>query len=98
MTDLGLSEAFDSELRVPPISDLRALEHVLKEVQLFSSSDERRQAIRMLEQAGLGGGEDGLASNLNIGIKKLMTTVEMARQEPEAIGERLTSALMGLGM
>ena len=98
LTDLGLSESFDSELRVPPIADLRALELVLKAVELFPSSEERRQAIRMLDEAGLGGGEDEVTSRLNIGIKKLLSVVEMARQEPESIAERLTGALMGLGM
>lgn len=55
--------------------------------------------MQMVEQAGLGGGgEDETTSKLNIGVKKLLSVVEMARQEPEAIGERLTGALMGLGM
>ncbi|KZT05630.1 AAA-domain-containing protein [Laetiporus sulphureus 93-53] len=101
LTDLGLSEAFDSELRVPPISSLRAVEHVLDELELFPSTEERRKTIRMLEQAGFGSSEtdeDETMSKLNIGIKKLLSTAEMARQEPEAIGERLTQALMGLGM
>ncbi|TFK55646.1 AAA-domain-containing protein [Heliocybe sulcata] len=96
--ELGLSEAFDSELHVPPITSLRALDKVFREVELFSSSDDRRRAIGMLQQAGLGEeGQDGV-SRLNIGIKKLLSVIEMARQEPEAVAERLTSALMGLGM
>ena len=47
-----------------------------------------------------GYGEEGASTGgrLNIGIKKLLSVVEMARQEPEAVAERLTSALMGLGM
>ncbi|OCH95930.1 AAA-domain-containing protein [Obba rivulosa] len=98
LTDLGLSESFDSELRVPPISSIREVDHVLNDVELFSTHDERRRAIAMLQQAGLGGEEDGTGAVLNIGIKKLLTVIEMARQEPEAVAERLTSALMGLGM
>ena len=100
LTDLGLSEVFDSELRVPPIASLRALEVVLKEVELFQTSEERKRAVAMLAQAGFGGGseEDETSSRLNVGIKKLLSMVEMARQEPEAIAERLTNALMGLGM
>ena len=95
---LGLSETFDAELRVPPITSLRALEVVLKEVSLFPSDDERRQAVAMLAQAGFGNSEDEETSRLNIGIKKLLSMVEMARQEPDATAERLTNALMGLGM
>ncbi|KAK7696285.1 hypothetical protein QCA50_000939 [Cerrena zonata] len=97
LTDLGLSESFDAELRVPPISSLRSLAYVLDEVQLFSRRDEREQAIHMLEQAGFGG-EDETSSRLNIGIKKLLNVIEMARQEPENVADRLTTSLMGLGM
>lgn len=98
LTDLGLSETFDSEMRVPPISNLKALERVLREVELFPSGDERRRALRMLEDAGLGSSKDQLSSKLQIGVKKLLSIIEMARQEPENVAERLAGALMGLGM
>uniref|UniRef100_D8PQM9 Vesicular-fusion protein SEC18 n=1 Tax=Schizophyllum commune (strain H4-8 / FGSC 9210) TaxID=578458 RepID=D8PQM9_SCHCM len=94
LTDLGLSEVFDSELRIAPISTLSALERVLKEVELFPSSEARRSAMRMLENAGFG--HDQESSRLQIGIKKLLSMIEMARQEPDSIAERLTGALMGL--
>ncbi|KAE9409810.1 AAA-domain-containing protein [Gymnopus androsaceus JB14] len=99
LTEIGLSEVFDSELRVPPISNLVALEYVLREVELFSSSQERLEAIRMLEDAGFAstaGNED--SGRLHIGIKKLLSMIEMARQEPDNMAQRLTGALMGLGM
>jgi vesicle-fusing ATPase len=95
LTELGLSEVFDSELRVPPVSSLRSLEIILKEVQLFPNSEDRKRAMGMIQQAGLGANE---SAGLNIGVKKLLNVIEMARQEPEAVGERLTTALMGLGM
>jgi vesicle-fusing ATPase len=98
MTDVGLSETFDSELRVPPIANLAQLEYVLNEVQVFESSSERRRAIRMLEDAGFAQAGDDTSSKLHIGIKKLLSIVEMARQEPEKVAERLTGGLMGLGM
>ncbi|KAF9034973.1 AAA-domain-containing protein [Hymenopellis radicata] len=99
LTELGLSETFDSELRVPPISNLKSLEFVLREVELFPSSDERRRAMRMLEDAGFAlRAEDETSSKLHIGIKKLLSVVEMARQEPESVAERLMGGLMGLGM
>jgi vesicle-fusing ATPase len=96
LTDLGLSETFDSEMRVPPISSLRALEHVVQEVELFPSEQERRRAIRMLAEAGFGSDRDGLSSRLQIGVKKLLSIIEMARQEPESISERLVGALLDL--
>ncbi|PFH51344.1 hypothetical protein AMATHDRAFT_3193 [Amanita thiersii Skay4041] len=99
LTDLGFSEIFDSELRVPPITSLGALENVLREVELFESREERKRAMQMLEESGLGGvSGDGIGTRLQIGIKKLLSIVEMARQEPENVAERLLSALMGLGM
>ncbi|KAF9266293.1 AAA-domain-containing protein [Marasmius fiardii PR-910] len=98
LTEIGFAE-FDSELRVPPISDLRSLEYILKEVELFDSRDERKQAIRMLEDAGfVSSSRDESNSKLHIGVKKLLSIIEMARQEPDNIAQRLTSALMGLGM
>lgn len=99
LTELGLSDTFDSELRIPPISNLRALEFVLKEVELFSSSDDRRRAVRMLEDAGFAlRAEDETSSKLHIGVKKLLSIIEMARQEPENVAERLMGGLMGIGM
>jgi vesicle-fusing ATPase len=92
-----LSETFDSELRVPPITNLTALEYVLHEVELFSSGEGRRHAIQTMRDAGFGG-TDEYSSKLQIGIKKLLSVVEMARQEPDNIAQRLTGALMGLGM
>lgn len=99
LAEVGLSEGFDSELRVPPISNLHALEYVLREVELFPSESERRGAIQMLEEAGFAAtADDEASSRLHIGIKKLLSIVEMARQEPNNVARRLTGALMGLGM
>lgn len=97
LTDLGFSENFDSELRVPAISKIESLEHVLTEVELFNNTADTRHAMAMLREAGFGR-DDGTSPVLNIGVKKLLSLIEMARQEPQAVAERLVSALMGLGM
>ncbi|KAG2343661.1 vesicular-fusion protein SEC18 [Suillus weaverae] len=99
LTELGLSDVFDSELRVPPISNLSSLERVLREVQLFSSENELRQTMRILTDAGFAvdlNAEEDAALHLQVGIKKLLSIVEMARQEPERAGERLVSAIINL--
>ncbi|KAF6762015.1 vesicular-fusion protein SEC18 [Ephemerocybe angulata] len=83
LTDLGLSDTFD--FRTP-------------QVQLFNSDQERHRAIRMLQDAGFTANKNDYDSKLQIGIKKLLSMIEMARQEPENVAERLTTALMGLGM
>ena len=98
LTDLGLAESFDAELRVPPISTLGSLVYVLDEVELFRDRAQRDKAIGMLQQAGFDNHGDETSSRLNIGIKKLLSVIEMSRQEPEAVAERLTTSLMGLGM
>ena len=82
---------------MPPISNLVALEYVLHELQLFPSGEERRNAIQTLKEAGFGG-TDEMSSRLQIGIKKLLSIIEMARHEPDNVVQRLTGALMGLGM
>jgi vesicle-fusing ATPase len=99
LTDIGLSEGFDSEMRVPPIANLQALEYVLDEVKLFPSGQERRAAIAMLKEAGFASdAKDETSSWSHIGIKKLLSVIEMSRQEPNNVAQRLVGALMGLGM
>lgn len=84
---------------MPPISNLTSLEYVIRDVQLFESSSERKRAMKMLEDAGFAlNADDEGNSRLHIGIKKLLSIIEMARQEPENVAQRLTSALMGIGM
>jgi vesicle-fusing ATPase len=82
---------------VPPISSIDSLQRVLTEVELFSSPAETRAAVAEVQDAGFGR-DDGRSPALNIGIKKLLSLIEMARQEPDAVASRLVSAFMGLGM
>lgn len=99
LSEVGLSEAFDSELRVPPISSLDSLEYVLREVSLFSRDEDRNAAVQMLREAGFPQTSQEVGTNgLHIGVKKLLSIVEMARQEPDNAAQRLVGALMGLGM
>ncbi|KAH9029941.1 AAA-domain-containing protein, partial [Lactarius pseudohatsudake] len=93
LTDLGLT-SFDAELYVAPITDLTALDCVFEAVEIFRSTRDRVHAVGMLRQAGLGTEED----RLSIGIKRLLSVIEMARQDPEAVAKRLMSSLMGVGM
>jgi vesicle-fusing ATPase len=99
LTELALSDVFDSELRVPPISNLSSLETILREVQLFPSERELQPTMRMLAEAGFAADanvEHEATMHLQVGIKKLLSIIEMARQEPERSGERLVSALINL--
>lgn len=97
LADLGLSETFDSEIYVPPITSITSLDRILREVELFPNESQRQDAIRMLTEAGFSTRGDG-SSRLQIGIKKLLSIIEMARQEPDSVAERLLNGLTGLGM
>jgi vesicle-fusing ATPase len=98
LAEVGLSEAFDSELRVPPISNLESFEYVLRAVELFETDQQFGTAINMLAKAGFPSGEDESMNGRHIGIKKLLSIIEMARQEPDHAVQRLIGGLMGLGM
>ena len=98
LVETQLSEVFDADLRVPPITTLSALDVVLREVELFQSDEERKRATKQIEEAGFGKDTGGYGGRMEIGIKKLLSIIEMARQEPENVAERLVSALMGFKM
>lgn len=98
LVETQLQEVFDAELRVPPITSLDALDIVLREVELFPSDEQRRRAMAQIEDAGFGKNTGQYGTRVDIGVKKLLSIIEMARQEPENVAERLTSALMGLKM
>lgn len=93
LTDMQMSEVFDAELRIGPITTLSALGRVLEDVQLFRSRAEHKDAINQLQVAGF-----GTEGKLNIGVKKILSIVEMARQEPEDIAQRLVSGLINFGL
>jgi vesicle-fusing ATPase len=88
LSDMQMTEIFDAEIRVPPISNLAALERVLAAVEL--PSGERQRGMAMLEQAGYRN-----EGRLNVGVKKLLSVIEMARQADD-VADKLTSALLGL--
>ena len=90
LTEMQMSEVFNSELRIPPISSLKSLDIVVRELGLFPNSEERRRAMGMLDQAGFGG-----ENRLNVGVKKLVGVIEMARQAEDP-ADKLTAALLGL--
>ena len=79
LTEMELTESFDASIRVPPITTIPAIDHVLREVDLFGSEREQRRCVEMLNEAGWGKkvGQQG------VGVKKLLGLVEMARQGEE---------------
>jgi vesicle-fusing ATPase len=79
---MEVANTFDSEIRVPAIDNLPALLRVVREVGLFERNGEGEQAFQrartLLEQAGFA--QEG---HFSIGVKKLLSLIEMARQDPE---------------
>jgi len=96
LSELEVTELFDTALRVAPITSLSSLEYVLKEVQLFPTSDERRRVMQEIEQAFRPRSQDQYdteETTLSIGVKKLFSLTEMARQDPAGAGRSLVSSL-----
>ncbi|KAH7909744.1 P-loop containing nucleoside triphosphate hydrolase protein [Hygrophoropsis aurantiaca] len=99
LSELGLGDVFDSELRVPPISNLRSLSVVLRDVELFEQAKDFDATMQLLADAGFAtdaSNEEDAPLKLQVGIKKLLSMIEMARQEPGHAGERLLSSLIAL--
>lgn len=92
LTDIQMADVFDAEKRVPPIAALDGLLHVLRAVELFRDDRELARAAQLLQQAGLGD-ESG---RLMIGVKKLLSVTEMARQEQDQVVESLVNVLVQL--
>ncbi len=90
MTSLGFA-SFDTKLYVGPIRDLTSVDCVLEAVELFRSTRDRAHAVNMLRQANLTGNYWS-----GISVKRLLSAIEMARQDPEAVAESLMSSVKEL--
>jgi vesicle-fusing ATPase len=77
---MDVLSAFDTDIHISPISTIESVVHVLDEVSLFSSEKEKQRAVRMLQDARLG---EGGRPELMVGVKKLLSMAEMARQDPD---------------
>jgi vesicle-fusing ATPase len=89
LADMGVQDAFDTDIPVSPLASLDAVEHVLKEINMFDHG-ELHKCMGMLREARFG--EQG-RPEFNVGIKKLLTLSEMARQDP-APAFKLASSLI----
>ncbi|KAI9322166.1 P-loop containing nucleoside triphosphate hydrolase protein [Dichotomocladium elegans] len=85
LDDLDLSDKFDSEILVPNISSLEALEIVVHKLDLFSASEQKR-AMSMLKEANFD-------KTLDIGISRLMMVAEMARQDADKVDKFVKTLL-----
>lgn len=87
LTEMDLGDAFLADIRVPSITSLRSIDHVLRETQLFDNEAAHARCLQLLAHAGLG--QEG---RLAIGIKKLLSEIEMARLDADP-ADKLAAAL-----
>ena len=87
---MDVESAFDTDIPITPVSSLEGVDHCLREVQLFATAGEQQRAMQMLQDARFG--EEGRAELL-IGVKKLLSMAEMARQDPDP-AVKLVSSLV----
>ncbi|MBW0529396.1 hypothetical protein O181_069111 [Austropuccinia psidii MF-1] len=93
LQDMGMSDTFAADIRVPPIDTLKSLEIVINAVELFPDRHAYQRAMQLLEQAGFR--QEG---RLAVGVKKLLNIAEMCRQDKDRAADKLVMELMGLGM
>lgn len=91
LAQMEVLDAFGTDLHVPSIDSLPQVNYVLRDVQLFRSQQEEQRTMQLLESAGL-----GAPDRLSIGVKKLLSITEMARQDPDGAGDKLLTSLMEL--
>jgi vesicle-fusing ATPase len=77
---MDVESAFDTDIPVTPIDSLDGIDRCLREVQLFPLSGDHQRAMQLLRDARFG--EDG-RGELLVGVKKLLSMTEMARQDPD---------------
>ncbi|RHZ57043.1 hypothetical protein Glove_395g6 [Diversispora epigaea] len=85
LEQMNMSDCFNSEIYVPHISELSAVDTVLQELTLFND-EERIRVLEILQ-------EDEI--KLKIGIKKLLMIIEMSRQDVDKV-DKFVSTIMGI--
>ncbi|OXG79077.1 vesicle-fusing ATPase [Cryptococcus neoformans A2-102-5] len=90
LSDMDVLSTFDADIPIPPITSVKHIERCLREVNLFSSNEEMQRAVDMLRDVKFGEGGNG---ELMVGVKKLLSMAEMARQDPDPAA-KLVASLM----
>ncbi|KAJ3283376.1 transport between ER and Golgi ATPase protein [Borealophlyctis nickersoniae] len=77
LEQMEMTDAFNASVYVPNITDLNAVDIVLRDLQTFTDP-ERERALQMLRTSGV-------ASRISVGIKKLLMMAEMASQDVDKV-------------
>ncbi|KAF9996644.1 transport between ER and Golgi ATPase protein [Entomortierella chlamydospora] len=79
LEEMDLMDSFSSEIYVENLRTLEEVNTVVKSLQLFKSDDDRRTAMATLAKSGI-------EAKLSISIKKVLMTIEKARQDSDLVG------------
>ncbi|KAF9971654.1 transport between ER and Golgi ATPase protein [Actinomortierella ambigua] len=79
LAEMDLLDSFSSEMYVENVRNLEAVNAVVKELELFQSDNDRRTAMATLSKSGI-------EERMSISIKRLLMTIEKARQDSDPIG------------
>lgn len=78
LTQLDLFNRFDAEIAVPNVNTQRELAHVLAHSGAFSERDQQRAIGEIQEFTG--------SSEIGVGVKKILTAIETAKQDQDVPG------------
>ncbi|KAI1314449.1 transport between ER and Golgi ATPase protein [Mortierella claussenii] len=79
LEEMDLMDSFSSELYVENLRTLEEVNTVVKNLKLFPSDDDRRTAMATLAKSGI-------EAKLSISVKRLLMTIEKARQDTDLVG------------
>ncbi|KAI8608904.1 P-loop containing nucleoside triphosphate hydrolase protein [Chytriomyces sp. MP71] len=85
LQEMDLQEAFNSDIYIPSIQNLKAIETVISEIKVFTDT-ERYSAMKYLRDAW---GD----KQPSIGVKKLLMIAEMARQDLDKVDKFVATLL-----
>lgn len=85
---------FDTQIKVPPVCNLEQLEVVLRNVDFYNASIE--ELLVSLPYPKDAAASEDTKTPLLVGIKRLLSIIEMARQEPEEAAIRFWQGLASL--
>lgn len=78
LTQLDLFSRFDAEIAVPNVNTQPELAHVLQASGAFSDRDQQRAISEIQEITG--------STEIGVGIKKILTGIETAKQDQDVPG------------
>lgn len=95
LAEMDMLDAFATSIHVPSLSSLAAIDAVLGRLSFYGSTEDRSRFVQLMRQAGLD--QEG---KVIIGVKKLISLVEMCRQEEQGQSQvdKLVTELVNLGL